>query len=48
MTEATETKVEDEIRTKMGDVIEELVLDQGPVQEIEIEANAVAETEGTV
>ena len=48
MREVVETKVEDEIRTKMGGVIEEQVLDQGPVREIEIEANAVVETEGTV
>ena len=48
MTGAIETREVDEIKIKMGAVIEERDLGRGPAQETENEANAVAEIEGMI
>ena len=48
MTGAIETREVDEIKKKMGAVIEERDLVRGPAQETENEANAVAEIEGMI
>ena len=48
MTGAIGTREVDEIKIKMGAVIEERDLVRGPAQETENEANAVAEIEGMI